>query len=367
MQRTPFYQHHLTLKGKMVDFFGWELPVQYSTITHEHQAVRSGAGLFDISHMGQVFVWGPGAGPFLQRLLTCDVRKSANGKGIYGHLLNDQGGVIDDLFVFGVEQDKFFLVINASRAEADLAWMKSHLIENDVALLEAPDKAALALQGPQAESLLEILAPQVAELGHHEIKEIPFGDVAALVSRTGYTGEDGFELFGPAGHMLPLMDQLLKAGLPKGLVPCGLGARDTLRTEAAYPLYGHELAENITPLEAGLKWALDFNKGDFIGREAILRQQQEGLKKKLVGFKIVGGGVARPGGKVLYSGRDVGQVTSGTFSPTFGQSIGMTFLPLELAKEGLEIKIQMGAREMSGVTCKLPFYKRAAILTGQPA
>ncbi|MCB4756891.1 MAG: glycine cleavage system aminomethyltransferase GcvT [Elusimicrobia bacterium] len=358
MNRTPFFEKHLALGGKMVDFFGWELPVQYSSIAAEHAAVRTHAGLFDISHMGQVFAEGPDAESYLQKLVTSDIRKAGVSQGIYGHFLNERGGVIDDLFVFRLEPQKFLLIVNASRKEADLAWMKSHLPPQNVQMNEALQSAGLALQGPLAQNLMEKLCPPAAALGHHRIGRFEIGDKVVFVSRTGYTGEDGFELFAPAGNLLIIWDLLMQTGKGLGLQPCGLGARDTLRTEAAYPLYGHELDEEHTPLEAGLGWVVHFDKGDFLGRDALLKQKSSGIKRKLTGFKIQSGGVARPGGIILYSGNEISAVTSGTFSPTLGQSIGMSFLPVPLAKEGNELTILMGTREMPAVTCQLPFYKR---------
>ncbi len=358
MNRTPFYDRHIALNGKMVDFFGWELPVQYSTITLEHTAVRQKAGLFDISHMGQVYVWGKDAEATLQHLVTSDVRKATIGKGIYAHFLNDRGGVIDDLFVFRLEADKFFLIVNASRVQPDLEWMKAQKKSFNITILEAPQAAAFALQGPEAERIMEKVSPQAARLGHHAIGDFSFGDVTALVSRTGYTGEDGFELYGPAGHLLSIWDQLLAAGRPLGLLPCGLGARDTLRTEASYPLYGHELDDKHTPLESGLGWVVSWDKGHFIGREALVKQKSDGIKVKLAGFQVDGGGVVRPGGKIVANGKEVGTVASGTFSPTLGKAIGMAFLPMECANNGFQLKIQLGSREMSAMTVKLPFYKR---------
>lgn len=345
----------------MVDFFGWELPVQYTSITQEHNAVRNAAGVFDISHMGQVLVWGRQSGAFLNRLLTNDVEKAPLGKGLYAHILNERGGVIDDVFVYRLEEeDRFLVIVNASRREADLEWMNKQRAGFEADLMEAPYAAALAVQGPQAAEIMGKLAPEIPALPRFGISEFSIGDLSAHVARTGYTGEDGFELFAPAGHLIPIFDQLMKEGQEKGLVPAGLGARDTLRTEVAYPLYGHELDENHTPLEAGLEWVIKWSKGDFIGRAALEKQKKDGIKNRLTGFKVQSGGVARPDAVVLHDAKEVGRVASGTFSPTLGVSIGLTYLPVSIPSEGAALQLRHGAREMGAITVKLPFYKKPA-------
>lgn len=359
LKTTPFNSFHRALGGKMVEFGGWDMPVQYSTITLEHQAVRNAVGIFDISHMGQVFVWGSDALPYLQNLVTNNVEKAEMGKGIYAHFLNPNGGVIDDVFIYHTDEDQYLVIINASRADVDIAWMKENKKEFDVHIDEAPFASALAIQGPKAVNLMERFSSQIPSLGHHAIAEISLGEVTALVARTGYTGEDGFELFAPAGHLLKLWPELYDVGKEFGVLPCGLGARDTLRTEVAYPLYGHELDEQHTPLEAGLSWVVNFEKGPFIGRDALLKQKAEGLKVKLAGFKVETGGVARPGGKILSNGKEIGVVASGTFSPTLGYAIGLAYLPLELAKVDLPITILQGTREIEASVVKSPFYKKS--------
>jgi aminomethyltransferase len=362
MNRTPFYDKHIALGGKMVDFFGWELPVQYSTITLEHNAVRNQAGLFDISHMGQLFVWGGGAFDFLQNVITNDLKKAGVGKGIYAHLLNEQGGVIDDIFVYQLEDDKYLLIVNASRRDEDLAWLTQQAKRFEVELMEAPYAAALALQGPTAIDIAARMNPDIASLPRFGIAEFALGEVSALVGRTGYTGEDGVEFFAPAGHMLLIWDYLVKVGRDRGLTACGLGARDTLRTEVAYPLYGHELDLEHTPFEAGLGWVVKLDKGNFIGREALLKRQAAGFTQRLAGFQVESGGVARPGGVLLHDGREIGTVASGTFGPSVNKAIGMAYVPVELAKEGVELNIRQGTRELRATVCKMPFYKKHAVV-----
>ncbi len=360
--RTPFFEKHIALGGKIVDFFGWELPVQYSTITLEHNAVRNAAGVFDISHMGQVFVWGSGAFDLLQYLTTNDLNKATIGKGIYAHLLNEKGGVIDDIFIYRLEEDKFLVIVNASRREEDLAWINKHKEKFDVDVMEAPYASAFALQGPNAAAIANKLNPEISRLPRFGIGEFEVGDLSVHVARTGYTGEDGFEFFAPAGHLLVIWDMLFKAGNQFGLLPAGLGARDTLRTEVAYPLYGHELDENHTSLEAGLGWVVKLDKGNFIGREALLKQKATGIPNKLIGFKVESGGVARPGGQIFHNGKEVGVVGSGTFSPTLNYAIGMAFLPTAIANLGEQITIKQGTREIQAAIVPMPFYKKQTVI-----
>lgn len=360
-QRTPFYERHLQLGGKIVDFFGWELPVQYSTITLEHNAVRQKVGIFDISHMGQLLIWGEGAYDFLQHTITNDMKKAEIGKGIYAHLLNDKGGVIDDIFVYRLDEDQYLMIINASRREADSAWLLHQSKKFDVTILEAPFAAGFALQGPNAAALARKLNQDIPSLPRFGISEFKIGDVSAHVARTGYTGEDGFEFFAPAGHLMMIWDQIFSIGAEFGLLPCGLGARDTLRTEVSYPLYGHELDEDHTPLEAGLSWVVKLDKGAFIGRDALLKQKSEGLKTILRGFKVEAGGVARNGGVVSVDGKDVSTVASGTFAPTLGFAIGMAYMPASVPAEGAKITIRQGTRELQAVTTKMPFFKKQLV------
>jgi len=299
-----------------------------------------------------------GALAYLQHLTTNDIRKAAIGKALYAHLLNDAGGVIDDIFIYRLEEEKYLVIVNASRKEVDLAWMESNKKNYAITILEAPYAAAIAVQGPKAVNLMTDLSDDIPSLGRNQMAEFPIGDYSALVARTGYTGEDGVELFAPAGHLLPISELIIKAGLKWDLKPCGLGARDTLRTEAAYPLYGHELDEHHTSLQAGLAWVVSFDKGDFIGRDALVKQKEQGFREKLYGFKVESGGVARPGGQIFIKGQAAGAVTSGTFSPTLGIPIGIAYLPTKTAESGEKLVIQQGTREFQAVTVKPPFYKR---------
>lgn len=359
--RTPLYERHIALGGKIVDFAGWDMPVQYTTITQEHNAVRTAAGVFDISHMGQVMVWGPQAAAYLNFITTNDIEKAPLGKGLYAHFLNEKGGVIDDIFVYRLEEDRFLVIVNASRRDVDLAWMNSKKTGFSVDVLEVPYAAAIAVQGPKAAEILEKLSPEIPKLSRFTISEVVVGDLTVHAARTGYTGEDGFEIFAPAGHLLPVFDQLMQTGKTWGFLPCGLGARDTLRTEVAYPLYGHELDENHTPLEAGLEWVVKWTKGDFVGRAALEKQKKTGIPNRLIGFRVETGGVARPGTQIFWKDKNVGTVASGTFSPTLQCSIGMAYVPGDVPAENAPLTFRQGAREMSGQSVKLPFYKNPVL------
>ena len=342
----------------MVDFSGWELPIQYSTITLEHNAVRNQAGLFDISHMGQVFVWGEQAENYLQYICSNDVRKAILGKGIYAHLLNEKGGVIDDIYIFRLEEKKFFVVVNAGTKEKDLAWMEKQKENFDCTLMEAPQAAGLALQGPHAATIIEKLASNTLLLEKNEIGEFNMADVSILVSRTGYTGEDGFELFAPAGHLLIIWDHIFNAGRDEGLVPCGLGARDTLRTEVGYPLYGHELDENHTPLEAGLGWVVNLIKIHLLAERLCLSKSPTDSKPNCLVLKWNPAVWPRPGGKIFQDSKEIGVIASGTFSPHWGVPLEPRFAGGHSCRRRA-IKIQQGTREMQAKTVKMPFYKRS--------
>lgn len=340
----------------MVDFSGWEMPIQYTSITEEHNAVRNAAGIFDISHMGQVYVTGPDAKTFLQYILTNDLDKANAGEGIYSHILNDSGGVVDDIFVYCLEENRYLVIDNASRRDEDLQWIAEHKENLNVKINEDLQAAGLAIQGPESISLFNSLLDEPIQLERFEIAKLEVKNRFPLVSRTGYTGEDGLEIFGHPEDLVQIWDWLFEAGKELGLKPCGLGARDTLRTEVAYPLYGHELDKDHTPFEAGFGWVVKLDKGKFIGRDALIKKKSEGFKTRLLGFKVEGGGIARPGAKIIKDGVEAGVVTSGTFSPTLGYPIGMAYLPAVTPAEGTRLKILQGARELTAKTVKMPFY-----------
>jgi aminomethyltransferase len=372
LKRTPLFTAHQKLGGKLVEFGGWEMPVQYTSITDEHLAVRQAAGIFDISHMGEVTVSGSGAVAFLNSVLTNDIRKLAPGEGQYTLMGNERGGVIDDLYAYQLSDEVFFLVINASRIEPDAAWLQAQAAKfsSELKLTDASHNyAAVAVQGPRVREFIETCIPgesssamrvgRVTELKKNEIAGFHFEHGSMLVSRTGYTGEDGFEIVGSDEAIRHVWDALLAAGQPFGIKPCGLGARDTLRTEVCYPLYGHELDEQTTPIEAGLGFFVALDKGEFNGRTVLAEQKSNGTKKKLIAFKMVGKSAPpRPQYPIWGGGANAGIVTSGTQSPSLGIGIGMGYVPAELAKPDTRIEIEIRGKRFAAVVVAKPIYKK---------
>jgi aminomethyltransferase len=344
----------------MVEFGGWEMPVQYTSILKEHAAVRCEAGLFDISHMGEIRVEGAEAVRFLNDTLTNNIEKLAVGGAQYSLLLNDQGGVVDDLFVYRITFDEFFLVVNASHIEEDFAAL--HFLSRNRAEVsnESSETGALALQGPKSSAVLDAWIPlSSSRLGHHEMKRFPSDICPVWIARTGYTGEEGFEVFFPASFSVEIWKRVLELGKPLGLVPCGLGARDTLRTEVCYPLNGHELASDITPLEAGLGFFVDLQKSIFIGRDALLKQKESGLARKSVALLADPGGPPfRSGYPVLREGKPIGVLTSGILSPTLQRSIGLALIETSHSTLGNSVDIEVRGKYVPAEIVKKPFYKR---------
>lgn len=357
--RTPLYERHVSLGARMVAFGGWEMPVQYSGIIDEHTAVRTAAGLFDISHMGEVEVRGPGALAFLQHVLTQDIAAIAPGRANYALLCRPDGGVVDDTFVYNLG-DRYLVVVNASNIAKDVAWLRSHMSGFDVELDDASSRTAmLALQGPAAEVILrQATGAELATLPFHGVGAGAAFGIPAVVARTGYTGEDGFELFVAADHAEGLWQGLVAIGKGAGLKPCGLGARDSLRFEACLALYGHELDEATNPYEARLGWVVKLDKGEFVGREALRRIKQEGVARRLTGFEMVGRGVARGEYPIhATSGEPVGRVTSGMPSPTLGKNLGMGYVPTALSSDGAEFDVLVREKPVRARALKMPFYK----------
>jgi aminomethyltransferase len=342
----------------MVEFAGWEMPVQYKGVIEEHRAVRRHAGLFDVSHMGEIEVRGEGALDLCQRVSANDVARMSAFQAQYNLLLNERGGVVDDVIFYRLQPTVFFICVNAANSDKDFAWISDHAsgaveVENVSAKY-----GQLALQGPLAARILQPLT--TVDLGAITAFHFAFADVAAircLVARTGYTGEDGFELYCNAGDVERLWGALLEGGSPKGLVPVGLGARDTLRLEKAYPLYGHELDDSITPLEAGLGWVTKFSKLSFLGRGVLLRQKEEGVKRKLVGLELLGPGIARSGYELFKDGRSIGRVTSGTKSPSLGKAIALGYVASEEANIGNVVEVEIRGRRVQSKLVSLPFYR----------
>ncbi len=354
-RRTPLYDRHLALGAKVIDFGGWAMPVQYPTgIIDEHKTVRSAAGLFDVSHMGEVAFEGPRAAEAVQRVVTNDVGKLGDRTAMYTCACLPSGGIVDDLIVYRDHAESFLIVINASNIEKDFAWF----VENSGALCtvrnDSDEFGLLSVQGPKAVALVQSLADQpVEKLRSFTWTQANVAGVGVEVARTGYTGEDGVELFVPAKRAAELWDKLLEAGQSVGLKPIGLGARDTLRLEARLSLYGNDIDEEHTPLEAGLGWVVK-GKG-FIGEEALARQKAEGVKRRLVGFVMKERGIARHG----YPINEGGIVTSGTTGPTVGAAIGLGYVPAALAEPGQMITVDCRGKPARAEIVKGPFYKRS--------
>jgi len=359
--RTPLYECHLEAGGRMVAFAGWEMPVQYSGVIEEHRTVRAAAGLFDVSHMGEVAVRGRGAEAFVQRLTPNDVSKLVPGRAHYSGLLDERGTYLDDLLVYRLAERELLLVVNAANASSDFEWIASHARgAADVEVEDVSDRyALLALQGPRAVEILASLTPvDLDGIRYYGFEQGEVDGAVALLSRTGYTGEDGFELYLSPADAPRIWKRLLQVGKPLGLLPAGLGARDTLRLEAGMALYGHELDDTTTPWEANLGWVVKLDKGEFLGRQALLEQKEAGVSRKLVGFEVRGRGIAREGHAVYHAGEEVGRVTSGTFSPTFEKALGMAYLPVAFAEEGTRIEIEVRGRRLDAAIAPLPFYQR---------
>jgi aminomethyltransferase len=358
VKRTPLYDMHVRLGGRLIDFGGWELPVQYAGILEEHEQTRNHAGLFDVSHMGEIEVRGPEAEAFIQQLVTNDIGKMEENQVVYSPMCYLHGGTVDDLLVYKYSKEHYLLVVNASNTDKDYQWIHENL-SGKVGIQNVSEQyAQLALQGPGAEAVLQ----KLTDLPLHTLRffrflpELTLAGVNALVSRTGYTGEDGFEIYVSSPAAPGLWEKLLEAGKEEGLVPVGLGARDTLRFEAVLPLYGQELAQDISPLEAGLGIFVKLGKGDFIGREALVKQKEQGLARQLVGFEMLDKGIARSHYEVQRDGKTIGMVTSGTFSPTLKKNLGLALLEKEFAEPGTELEILVRNKPLKAVVVKKPFY-----------
>lgn len=348
----------------MVDFGGWDMPVQYPAGTiEEHLRTRNHAGLFDVSHMGEIDVKGADAIAFVNRLTSNDVRKLVNGQAQYSALTTPQGTVIDDLVVYRLAEDHLLLVVNASTTEKDWEWIKSHHSSEAVELNNvSAHYCQLALQGPDAQSILQKLtdAP-LSEIKYYHFTHGSIDGVAGIISRTGYTGEDGFELYAPPDRAEQLWNKILdvgQTGTTAGVLPCGLAARNTLRLEAGMALYGNDIDDTTTLLEANLGWICKLDKGDFIGREALAQQKQAGVKRKLVGFEVTDRGIARDHQEILVDGQRVGHVTSGSPAPFLKKNIGLAYVPVEYASVGQEIQVDVRGRLVGAQVVKTPFYKR---------
>ncbi|HEV3257389.1 MAG TPA: glycine cleavage system aminomethyltransferase GcvT [Gemmataceae bacterium] len=359
--RTPLYDWHVAHGARMVDFAGWDMPVQYTSITDEHQAVRTAAGWFDISHMGRLVFEGPGALGLIQLIYTNDAASMKPGQARYGLVCNQRGGILDDVLVYRL--DRFWLmVVNASNREKILQWIEQHRDRYDVTVTDrTADMAMVAVQGPRAVDLVNAEFSGARNLRYYHA-QVMGSSAAWIVSRTGYTGEDGFEIMVPPVHGLAteLVNRMLphrveQVGVP--MRPCGLGARDTLRLEAGMPLYGHELSEDIDPFQAGLGWAVKMEKGDFIGREALARRRQEPARRR-VGLELEGKRIARDGAAVTRAGGEIGRVTSGTFAPTLAKAIAMAYVDADASGAGTSCEVDVRGKPVPARVVPLPFYRR---------
>ena len=361
MKRTRLNAIHKKLGGKMIEFFGWEMPVEYSGLIDEHLAVRNRAGLFDVSHMGEISIRGKQALDLVQFLTPNDASRLVPNRTQYSALTTPKGTFVDDLLVYCLEEGSYLLVVNAANSRKDYEWILSQTKGFDVEVENASDcYTQLALQGPRAQEILQPLTV----VGLEEMKYFWFswGKIEGedvLVSRTGYTGEDGFEIYTLSTQPEKIWEAIMERGRECSLLPVGLGARDTLRLEAKLMLYGNDIDETTTVLEADLKWLVKFKKGDFLGRDALLQQEEKGLRRKIIGFELIEKGIARPHYPVFFRGEKVSEVTSGTFSPYLKKPIGLTYLPLECTEEGTEFEIGVRNKKVKARVIPTPFYKRS--------
>jgi aminomethyltransferase len=361
LKRTPLYEQHRAMGARLVEFSGWEMPVQYSSILEEHEAVRTRAGLFDVSHMGEFKVEGAGALPFLQYLVPNDVSRLSIGQALYTQLCLPDGNTIDDLIIYHLADEHYMLVVNAGNIEKDFAWVEKQSKNfKDVNVVNQSDTTALlALQGPAAQTILQPLTDvDLSSIKYYHFAPGQVDGINCIISRTGYTGEDGFELYCAPIDVGKLWNDLLAAGKPHGLLPAGLGARDTLRLEAGYCLYDHELTEQINPLEARLGWTVKFDKGNFIGRDALLKVKEQGPRRKLIGIELLERGVPRGGYAIYENDQPIGVLTSGAPGPSVHKQIGMGYVDAAHAEVGKNVQIDIRGRRTAAQIVALPFYKR---------
>ena len=357
LKQTPLNAVEKELGGKMVDFGGWELPVQFSGILDEHEAVRTKVGIFDVSHMGEITVKGNQARELLQRSTCNDLEKLADGRIHYNGLLYPTGGFVDDILIYQNSGDDYFVVVNASNTDKDFEWLQqqAHGLDVEVSNVSA-DYAQLAIQGPEAERVLQPMTDvKLPDIKYYRFAHGTVDGAKAIVSRTGYTGEDGFEIYVAPADGPRIMRKLVEAGVK----PCGLGARDTLRLEAKMALYGNDIDHTTTPVEADLNWIVKLDKGDFAGRDVLAREKEEGPRRKLVGFEMIDRGIARHGYPVVENGEEIGVVTSGTHSPTLKKAIGLAYLPLDKSAQGSEFSVLIRGKEARARVVPTPFYKRS--------
>ncbi len=358
MLLTPLNAAHKQLQGRLVDFAGWEMPVQYAGLTQEHHAVRTACGLFDVSHMGEIEFRGPGALAEVNRLVSNDVSKIVDGQAVYAGLLNEQGGFVDDVVVYRFSETHLMICVNASNRDKDFSWMLANA-KQVKPVNRSDDYAQIAVQGPKAADIVQRLsAANVKSVKTYHFISGAVAGVDCLVARTGYTGEDGFELYCPPSQAESLWFALLEEGKKDGIAPCGLGARDSLRTEMKYALYGNDIDDAHTPLEAGLGWIVKMDKAEFIGKAALETQKAVGLTRKLVGFEMIDAGIPRSHYTISRDGRAIGEVTSGTMGPSIQKAVGIGYVELACSTEGAQFEIDIRGRAAKARVVKTPFYKK---------
>jgi aminomethyltransferase len=353
VKHTPLYDEHVRAGARMVEFAGWQMPVQYTSIVTEHRAVRTAAGLFDVSHMGEIEIHGQEAEAFCARLFANDARRLKPGRAQYSLIVNERGGIIDDVIVYRLAADRFLVCVNASNKDKDFAWLSEHAVAGTTIEDRSDDYALLALQGPLAVEILATLAPPVAGMQRFGVGWIDVGPVRALAARTGYTGEDGFELFVASADAVEIWRRLFAAGSARGLAPAGLGARDTLRLEAALPLYGHELDEDTSPYEVGLAWVVKLDRPDMLGYAALRAARDGGVRRRLAGLEMLDG-IARQGCAVVACGVEIGKVTSGSYCPFVEKALALALIDRE-ARES-EIGVDIRGKVKPARVTNLPFY-----------
>lgn len=363
LKKTPLYPLYKEFGAKTIDFGGWDMPVQFSGIKEEHEAVRKTAGIFDVSHMGEIIVKGEKSLEFLQKMMTNDFSRLKVGGALYTAMCYENGGVVDDLLVYKLNEEEYFLVVNAANTEKDFDWLNEHASEG-VEVEDVSDQYALiAIQGPKAQTILQEMSKNadLNDIGFFKFRQdVDLDGAHALVSRTGYTGEDGFEIYCHKDDAEKLWRALLEIGKDEGIAPCGLGARDTLRFEAALPLYGQELSPEITPLEAGIGFAVKLNKeDDFIGKEALKKQKEQGVDRKIAGVEMIDRGIPRTGYRVFSDNKEIGHVTSGTQSPTLKKNIGLVLIGSDYIEDGNEVEIEVRKKRLKAKIIQTPFYKRS--------
>jgi aminomethyltransferase len=363
LKRTPLFEEHDKAGAKLIPFAGYLMPVQYPTgIVAEHTAVRTSCGLFDVSHMGELFVKGPQALDLVQHVTTNDASKLVVGQAQYSVICREDGGAVDDCIVYRFE-DRYMIVVNASNKDKDFEWMQSHKHQFDCELTDnSDDYALIAIQGPHASKILaRVTQTDLDAIKYYHFAQGEVSGKEAIISRTGYTGEDGFELYVASGDAVHIWKRLLEAGSAENLKPTGLGARDSLRLEMGYALYGNDIDDRRTPLEAGLGWVVKMDKGDFVGRAALEKLKADGIKEKLVGFQLKDRGFPRHGYAVRVNGEPAGEVTSGIHSPSLGTGIGMAYVPVESSKPGSEIEIMVRDKGVLAEVVRPPFYKEGTV------